>query len=515
MSIESLVDQITSPNLPDDDYGLLLDLVELVNKNPTTNVIETLRFLKVKFQSTNANTLLRSITLLDFLAQNCGAMMKANIATPDFVNNNLLPIIDDSLIHISVKFALIKEIYKLSIAFKDDESLSIMKLTFNNLKFKVPSLCNDAIDEVDGKKKLLNSNYSNNDPISKAAAVEEDLELKKAIELSLKESSSYNNSNNGRPPAAVPFQQPQIQSQSQSQPQSQSQLQSQPQPQPQLQSQQPSPQISTIPQIIQPAQQDQLIEDISKPDKVVALYDLSSDDEDTLSFKKDDIITIVEEINKDWLRGCLHGRAGIVPTNYVKKIPKTIESDLQNLISTLNSSFDIETTLSQLMDLNKKVKTSSMTSQQFESCLLSNSFPNKIQKIEQIKNNLKQILELHKLKLLELQSLQSNIDNSLQIYQNLITELAPAPENPEISNFIQTYPDISSLSINPSAPLKLQTQPGIPTLQPQSTQNQISSTSTGSVNHYLQMQQQQQQQQPPPPPAQQQSPSTNMYNFNM
>lgn len=444
------MDRITSPNLQDDDYGLLLDFVELVNRNPSSNVVEALRFLKVKLQSSNANTLLRSITLLDFLAENCGAMMKANIATPEFVNNNLLPIIDDSVIHISVKCSLVKEIYKLSRSFENDESLSIMKTTFDSLKTKYPELCNQVVAEFNGAAKPL----SHTDP-------DEELELKKAIELSLKDAS---------PRPAQPQQRP-LQLPHPSQPP--------PQPAPQSLGQPPAqaplhnPALDPTPALQAP----QLCEDTSKPDKVVALYDLSSPDEDTLSFKKDDIITIVEEINADWLRGCLNGRAGIIPTNYVKKIPKTVDADLKKLIDALNSSFDIETTLSQLMDLNKKVKNSAMTSQQFESCLLSNNFPNKIQKIEQTKVNLKQILELHKLKLLELQSMQSNIDNSLKTYQTLITEMAPVPQDPEISNFIQSYPDISSSSLQP--------------------------TQTGSVNSYIQGQNQ----------PSNQNINSNMYNY--
>lgn len=459
MSIETLIDQITSPNLQDDDYGLLLDLVELVNKTPTTNVIEAVRFLKVKLQSSNANTLLRAITLLDFLAQNCGAMLKASISTPDFVNDNLLPIIADNLIHISVKYALIKEIYKLQKTFANDESLSIYKDTFSNLKRKLPNLCQQAIDEID-------SNNKNSYNPSGGSVEEEELELRKAIELSLKESSLPSRASTQ--PQGVP-QQIQPQQQFQQQFQLGQQLQQQPQFQPQFQSQS-QPQVQQQP-ITSPQQQFQqaaptrIQEDPSRPDKVIALFDLSTDDEDTLSFRKDDIITIVEEINKDWLRGCLNGRAGIIPTNYVKPIPKTLESDIQNLIQVLNSSFDIETTLSKLMDLNKKVKNSSMTSQQFENALLSNSFPDKIQNIEKVKAQLKQILELQKLKLLELQSIQSNIDHSLQLYQQLITESAPEPENPDISNFIQTYPDISSLSLNSS---------------PQSTEEYIPPSMTGS-----------------------------------
>ncbi|KAG0678136.1 ESCRT-0 subunit protein hse1 [Pichia californica] len=496
MSIESLIDQITSPNLQDDDYSLLLDLVELVNKNPSVNVTDSIRFLKVKLQSNNANTLLRSLTLLDFLAQNCGAMMKANIANENFVNNSLISIINDSLIHISVKFNVVKEIYKLSKLFNDDESLSIMKSTFNNLKLKFPNLCNQAIDEIDGKNST-NSKLSLNYNPTNSQQDDDDIELKKAIELSLQDS--------------VPSRQQQSIQQPQQSQQLQQPVYQSPPPQQSLQiptnsyMPQLSPQISnqpnqSPPKIITPIDVKKFQEDCSKPEKVVALYDLNSDDEDTLSFKKDDIITIVEEINNDWLRGCLNGRAGIIPTNYVKKIPRTVENDLENLINALNGSFDIEMTLSQLMDLNKKVKTTSMTSQQFESTLLSNSFPNKIQKIEEIKINLKQILELHKLKLLELNSLQLNIDNSLKIYQSLITEMIPTPNDPTISKFIQTYPDISSLSLNPQSTA---TASSPQTIQPQYTQQQqIPSNSTGSVNHYLQQQQQQQQQQNP-----------NMYNY--
>lgn len=491
--MESVVDKITSPNLQDDDYSALLDLVELVNKDPVKTVPEVMRYLQVKFQSTNANVLLRTITMLDFLAQNCGAIMKANIASKDFIDSSLISTLDDTLIHINVKYALIKEIYKLHKSFKDDPTLQSITRTFNSIKSRFPDLSNQAIDEIDGLKKYKQSNLNNNSNNSNPEMnQEEDLELKKAIELSLRDAN---------PPITSP---PQFQQQQQLRPNQQPlqipnnsystipQLSPQPTnaqlPPQQIQQQQQQP---PPPQIITPAKK--LEEDTSKPEKVVALYDLSSDDEDTLSFKKDDIITIVEEINADWLRGCLNGRAGIVPTNYVKKIPRTVESDLQNLINALNSSFDIEMTLSQLMDLNKKVKTTSMTSQQFESTLLSNSFPNKIQKIEEIKNNLKQILELHKLKLLELESIQANVDNSLKTYQSLITEMAPAPEDPTISRFIQTYPDISSLSINPQSPQQ-------PQVQAQLTQPQMMPpTTTGSANYYLQQQQQQ--------------PNPNMYNY--
>lgn len=434
MSIDQLIDKATSPDLQDDDYGTLLDLVELVNQNPSANVITALRLLKVKLQSSNANTLLRSITLLDFLAENCGAMMKATIATPDFIDNYLLTIIDDSIIHISVKLAMVNEIYKLSKSFQNDSSLSIMTSTFNNLKSRYPDLTNQAINQ--------SSNTSNQPPNN-----DEDMLIKKAIEESLRETTRTKN--------MVPPQQPPRQSQDRPlQPvpvaaQSSPSMNNQPQLQPQYtqQSQQQQPQQ------YQPPQPPQLEEDMDKPEKVVALYDLVSDDEDTLSFQKNDIITIVEEINADWLRGCLNGKAGIIPTNYVKRIPKTTNADLSNLMNLLNNSFDVETTLSQLMDLKKKLSTNSINNTQFQSILLSNNFPSKLQQIEKQKALLKQCLDLQHLKILELNSLQSNIENSLTTYQSLISQGAGSSNNIEsqsdtsISQFIQTYPDISNLNI--------------------------------------------------------------------
>lgn len=220
-----------------------------------------------------------------------------------------------------------------------------------------------------------------------------------------------------------------------------------------------------------------LQESKNSPEKVIALFDLVSEDEDTLSFKKDDIITVVENINNDWLRGCLHGNAGIVPVNYVKPIPKTTENDLRDLIKSLDSSFDIESTLSKLLDLNKKIKTTPMTSQQFDSCLLDNQFPTKIQNIEQLKLNFKKVLDLHRVKLMELESIKSNMDSSLENYQSMISNIAPAPEDPSISQFINSYPDIGSLSIQNQS----QSQPRVPSGQ---FSNIIQSNQTGSGNAF-------------------------------
>ncbi|PVH18360.1 uncharacterized protein CXQ87_001284 [Candidozyma duobushaemuli] len=60
---------------------------------------------------------------------------------------------------------------------------------------------------------------------------------------------------------------------------------------------------------------------IANVKKVRALYDLISYEPDELSFKKGDIIIVVESVYRDWWRGALpNGKIGIFPLNYVTPV---------------------------------------------------------------------------------------------------------------------------------------------------------------------------------------------------
>ena len=63
--------------------------------------------------------------------------------------------------------------------------------------------------------------------------------------------------------------------------------------------------------------------------KVRALYDLSSPEADELSFVKGDVITVLEQVYKDWWRGTLRGNTGIFPLNYVTPISDPTPQELQ------------------------------------------------------------------------------------------------------------------------------------------------------------------------------------------
>ncbi|GMG40388.1 unnamed protein product [Ambrosiozyma monospora] len=103
MSLESAIKKATSSELTEDDWGQLLDIVDLVKSNPDEYITESISVVKSRLNSGNANVILRTITLIDFLAENCGAMMKGEISKKSFVNDNLVKLVQDNHTHNNVK----------------------------------------------------------------------------------------------------------------------------------------------------------------------------------------------------------------------------------------------------------------------------------------------------------------------------------------------------------------------------------------------------------------------------
>ncbi|KAI8342671.1 SH3 domain-containing protein [Chlamydoabsidia padenii] len=53
-----------------------------------------------------------------------------------------------------------------------------------------------------------------------------------------------------------------------------------------------------------------------------AIYDYAGEDSNTdLSFRKGDMIEVIEHVNDDWWRGTLDGKTGIFPQNHVQSLP--------------------------------------------------------------------------------------------------------------------------------------------------------------------------------------------------
>lgn len=52
---------------------------------------------------------------------------------------------------------------------------------------------------------------------------------------------------------------------------------------------------------------------------MIALYPYKAQNDDELSFEKDDIISVVGRDEPEWWRGELNGLSGLFPSNYVGK----------------------------------------------------------------------------------------------------------------------------------------------------------------------------------------------------
>jgi signal transducing adaptor molecule len=63
--------------------------------------------------------------------------------------------------------------------------------------------------------------------------------------------------------------------------------------------------------------------------RVKALFDFQATDPDELTFRKGDIIAVLESVYKDWWKGLLRGQTGIFPLNYVEKLADPTPDELQ------------------------------------------------------------------------------------------------------------------------------------------------------------------------------------------
>ncbi|KAG8750830.1 ESCRT-0 subunit protein hse1, partial [Ceratobasidium sp. 423] len=62
--------------------------------------------------------------------------------------------------------------------------------------------------------------------------------------------------------------------------------------------------------------------------RVKALHDFNATESGELTFKKGDIIKVVDRCYKDWWRGQLKGRVGLLPVNYVEPLPEPTAAEL-------------------------------------------------------------------------------------------------------------------------------------------------------------------------------------------
>lgn len=322
--LETLIDKATDGTLTTDNWQYILDVCDCISANPETNTKAAIKLVQKRLAMKDANVILRTLSLLLAIAENCGSRMKQEIASTSFLQDSLLKRLGDRKLHKQVKFRIAEVISQLNSSFENDPSLKPIKDAYSTVKSKYSQYLNSPPSKPD-KQELSASEKRN-----------EELEMERALKLSVQEyereqtlKKSYLNS---KPlPAsgeAVTRHSSDVDQKTQNA---------------QIAQNSQNAQNSKNAQNSHNANNEDQQATIASVKKVCALYDLISYEPDELSFKKGDIITVIESVYRDWWRGLLpSGKVGIFPLNYVTPVITKTPEELAREAAMENYVQDVE-----------------------------------------------------------------------------------------------------------------------------------------------------------------------------
>ncbi|ABN67508.2 predicted protein [Scheffersomyces stipitis CBS 6054] len=281
-SLESLIKRATDETLTTNNWEYIIAVCDKVKSDPEVATKKAITILTTRLQSKDANVLLRTLSLIIALGENCGSRMQQEIASEAFLKP-LTKKLKEKKLHETVKVEIAKLIEQLHQSFKSDPSLKPMSDAYNKIKQEHPRYLERNVPAKPEKHDVSSKTQSEED------------ELQRVINLSLQEYEREQFSKSLQKPLPDP--------------------------------KKTSPRNANI------AQEDS---DDKKPEisKVRAMFDLVSHEKDELSFRKGDLINVIEVVYRDWWRGSLPtGEVGIFPLNYVApvyaKSSDQIEKELQ------------------------------------------------------------------------------------------------------------------------------------------------------------------------------------------
>ncbi|QLQ78181.1 hypothetical protein HG537_0A04280 [Torulaspora globosa] len=282
MSVTSAILKATDGNLRADNWQYILEVCDRVQDDPEDGGEEAMEVIEERLEQKDANVILRTLSLIVSLAENCGSRLKQLISSKRFTHK-LQSLVESRSVHITVKREVAKVVQQLSNSFKGDPSLRYMGDLLSVIASKYPYLLVSEQPDVPSKKEM-----------SAESKQKEDKELEQALKLSLVEYEQQQQSQGPRQPQAERSANGDV-------------------------------------NIEQNNSNDPLPSGPAVVKKVRAMYDLSSSEPDELSFKKGDVIIVLEQVYRDWWRGTLYGKVGIFPLNYVTPVkePTQLERELE------------------------------------------------------------------------------------------------------------------------------------------------------------------------------------------
>ncbi|EGW34509.1 uncharacterized protein SPAPADRAFT_59944 [Spathaspora passalidarum NRRL Y-27907] len=363
-TLSTLINKATDPTLTADNWQYILDVCDKISSDPETTTKEAIRELTFKLNSKDANTILRSLSLLVSIAENCGSRIKQEIATKTFLQDNLIRKLSDRKLHVTVKYKIVEVIEQLYNTFKTDPSLKPMTDAYKKVQSDYKQYFKSAPSKPAKQERTQQDKQR------------EDDELQRILKLSLQE---YEREQTMK---KVSLQE------------------------------KPLPDDPTSNQPNQsPPNEPQTVATVSK---VRALYDLISYEEDELSFRKGDVITVIESVYRDWWRGSLpNGKIGIFPLNYVTPIVNKSNKEIAQEVSIENN----------LLSEQKKIdKLLSILSSQNVQNINEDEITQLYNEIIPLRPQLGKFIDKYNVRKEELMVLNNQLNNEVKSYNELLDQ---------------------------------------------------------------------------------------------